>query len=112
MLIGAAPLENHPANKESGYGIWGACLNNIFKPSYIIYFGGGEVLNKEYKNELFIKETKMIFFDIKRKAGTESSTIEKYVSTFNQTGFLGFGKRTVLSPEIKYLRMLINGRNI
>ena len=103
MLIGAAPLEEHPLNKESGYGIWGASLNNIFNPRCIIYFGGGDQLNKEYKNELFDKQTPMIFFDIKRKAGTESSTLEKYVSTFKQTGFLGFGKRVHLTPEIKYL---------
>jgi hypothetical protein len=107
MLIGVAPLEEHPANKESGYAIWGACLSKIFKPVYTIYFGGGDVVNKEYKNELFIKETKMIFFDIKRKAGTESSTLENYVSTFKQTGVLGFGKQRGKSPEIKYLFTLI-----
>ena len=105
MLIGIAPLESHPSNKESGYGIWGACLSKIFKPVYTIYFGGGDILNKEYKHSFFYKQTNVIFFDIKRKAGTESSTIETYISTFKQTGILSFGVK--LNPEIKYLQKII-----
>jgi len=71
MLIGAAPLENHPANKESGYGIWGALLNKLFAPEMIYYFGGGDVINKEYDNDNFIKSTPTTFFNITRTVKNE-----------------------------------------
>jgi hypothetical protein len=71
IIVGIVPLEEHPENKESGYGIWGALLNKLFAPEMIYYFGGGDVINKEYDNDNFIKSTPTTFFNITRTVKNE-----------------------------------------
>jgi hypothetical protein len=93
ILVGLTPLKEDPADAASGYGIWGAILNMLFKPIGIIYFGGGDVVNKEFKHPFFNKGVDYNFCNLTRKGGKDRSTIDTYIKTFRQSGHLGFGKK-------------------
>ena len=72
----AYPLENDPEvkaeQKRTGYGFYGACLNNMFiGKKIIISFGGGDVLSAEEAQGYI--NTSIIAFRMTRRDGKEES---------------------------------------
>ena len=78
ITIGIIPLEDNPLNKSSKFGIYGALLNNVFKPVTTLYFGGGDVIDAEYNHDWFIKKDSTYYlFNIDRTREVKDNTGEK-----------------------------------
>jgi hypothetical protein len=74
IYVGVSPLEDHALHSASKYGIFGAIINNMFKPTLILYFGGGMTIAHEFNHEFFRKNTPRITFDITRNNKGELPT--------------------------------------
>jgi hypothetical protein len=60
-------------------------------------------VNQEYRNPLFRKQSKFIFFDLKRKNGVESSTIKQ---EFKPELTNNFGTLNNTIKDINYLESI------